>query len=49
MEISFCSFIDCPRGQFTCSSRDECLDEDLKCDGNEDCADGSDEAEVCGI
>ena len=33
----------CSRKQFTCASRNECIPAVYKCDGDEDCDDGSDE------
>ena len=35
----------CGRDQHTCVSDGECIDNYFKCDGRNDCRDGSDEAE----
>lgn len=33
----------CPDTEFTCQSSDKCISYDLRCDGQKDCEDGSDE------
>ena len=46
---SFCIILACPSNWFTCISNGLCLPTSQKCDGQVQCADGSDESkEVCG-
>lgn len=36
--------VECSRNQFTCQTRNQCIDENQRCDGRPDCDDGSDES-----
>merc|ERR1712038_321727 len=35
--------VECARGEFKCATKDLCIPESYKCDGDNDCGDGSDE------
>ena len=42
------SELECSPGQWRCWDRRQCVDTDLRCDGDQDCDDGSDELQCPG-
>ena len=40
--------LECSPGQWRCWDRRQCVDTDLRCDGDQDCDDGSDELQCPG-